>query len=134
MPTQYLHRILIVTNNARRAALTTWWVNNIDPNGATTFDQGLSASGNLPATHWVACATLTNNQVALCLNRWYQIASLSPPQWGQLNRQQIRQRIQTDWNTLIATGIRMFHCDNDGAWDNFYDRLTQSGLQFIRTV
>ena len=96
MATRHLHRVLIVTNNARKAALTTWWVNNIDPNGATTFDQGLSATGSAPATRWWACAALTNAQVRAVLNRWYATASMTPPEWNSLTRAQIRTRLATD--------------------------------------
>ena len=129
MATRHLHRVLIVTNNARKAALTTWWVSNIDPNGATTFDQGLSATGSAPATHWWACAALTNAQVRAVLNRRYATASMTPPEWNSLTRAQIRTRLATDRAALVAaSGVRMWHCNNDDAWDDFAALRAASGL------
>lgn len=135
MPTNYLHRLLIVCTNARKASLTTWWVNNVDPNGSNTFNHGLSASGSAPATHWWACVGLTNADARQALNRWYAIAGVSAPNWNTMTRAEIRAQVASDWNALVAgSGIRIWHSDNDANWDDFQDRRSGVGLQKIQVA
>jgi hypothetical protein len=130
--TLHLHRILCLAAAARIAALNTWLKNNIDPAGGDWVAARLSATGTPPATHGWFCAGLTSAQGAAVLNRWYALASMTPPNWGSLTRAQVRSRIATDRAALrAATQINVFHADNDGAWDSPEAALAATGLQRV---
>lgn len=132
MPTQHLHRIVCIAAEARCATINTAIKNNLDPDGGDWLSVRLSASGNLPATHWAFSAQLTNAGVLWVLNRWYALAAMTPPAWGTLTRAQIRSRLATDRTALVAASqVRMFHCDNDGVWDQPGELLAAIGLQVI---
>lgn len=128
----FLNRIICICTDARKAALNTYIHNNIDTNGGDWLTNRLSATGNAPATHWWFCAALTNAQAILALNRWYIVASMTPPDWSTMTRAQIRAQIATDRAALIAaSGIGMWHADNDGVWDDPVAVLAARGLKVI---
>jgi hypothetical protein len=133
MPTQHLNRIVAICANARKNALLTWITNNLDASGgADWLSNGLSATGNAPATYWWFNAALTNAQAVLALNRWYAIASMTPPAWGSMTRNQIRIRIASDRSDLIAgSQIGMWLADNDSVWDDPATLLANRGLQVV---
>lgn len=55
--TQHKFRCIIAIRASKRVAANTFWKNNIDRNGGDrTFTQGLSPTGDLPAT-WFWCST-----------------------------------------------------------------------------
>ena len=132
MVTQHLHRVLVITAASRIAALNTWVHNNLDPTGGDWLVAGLSPTGVAPATHGWCCAGLTNAQGKLVLDRWYAVAGMTPPAWATMTRAQIRSRLVTDRAALTsASQIVMWHCDNDGDWDDFPTILSNLGLVVI---
>ena len=136
MPTQYLHRVYIVAAaSSITNAFRTFWTGQIDAADDPANWPALSATGAAPATarHW--CGSLTNGAAKKVLDKWYQAASMVAPDWTTMTRAQIRNQLATDRAALVAaTNIRMWHCDNDGGWDDFGALLAGAGLQAIQTL
>lgn len=131
MPTDYEHRILVLIPNARKAAVATWWGNNLDPGqGAATWSVGLSPTGNPPATHWWCSTALTDDQLRVLLVQLCQMASLTPPAgWQQATRQQKLTWLANNLGPILsATGIRVVRDDEDGAWSDAEAALAAHGL------
>lgn len=133
MPTDYTERLFIIIPDARKTVVTNWWVANVDPAGANTFSVGLSASGQLPATHWAACVAFPRVNLRKVLVRLATMAGIANPD-GWENWTQV-QRVQwiADNRTTIqnATGIRIWRSDNEAGWDDYRGLITAAGLKFI---
>ena len=134
MATNRLHRIILIIPEAQRVATTNWWVNNIDPNGADTFSQGLSPTGTLPITHRRCCTGLTNAQLRAVLVRLGNAAGISlPANFDDRTRQQKRAWIVSQIQPIDdAIGVRLWFVENDAEdWGDVEESRVMKGLQVV---
>lgn len=134
MPTQHIRRLLMVVPAAQASAYNTWLANNLDVPGVTwgeTFSVGYSATGIAPATHFVTCAAMTDEQfrkvfVRLC----FQAGITFPVGWAGMTRDEKRDWARAQIVAIrIALGVRLLIDDNDGQWDDYAARLEAAGLK-----
>ena len=120
MATAHLHRLWIIIPAARRTALNNWCRNNLDPTGGDWFTAGLNALGTGVATHYWCSAAFTNAQLRLIIIQLLGLASITlPADWDTKTRAEKRAWLNSQKTAIqTATGIRLQHSLNDGAWDN----------------
>ena len=137
MPTQFIHRLLIITPAARRPAFNSFWAANVDTDGdgGRTFTVPLNATGDpsTPASHFWACTSLTTAQLTSVVKRLAQLASLTPPpDWETFTRNQKRDWLRSQIASIrTATGVRLIVDDNDSIWNDYDAELTRAGLKTI---
>jgi len=131
MPTQHLHRVILIVPATTIATFNTWVRNNLDPSGGDWITANLSATGSAPFTHGWCCAALTVPQLKKLAQRLCTFAGLTlPGDWDTLTKQQQKQWFADQRPAIFAaTGIRVQSADNDGAWDDPAAALTAMGLQ-----
>jgi len=134
MPTQLIRRVLFLVPDARKAAMVTWWMANVDASDTNLLSVGLSATGSAPATHWAACAALTDVQFKKVMQRLCNLASITPPaNWDSMTRTEkrdwLRSQIVPIWQRA-GIGIRVD--DNDGTWDDYRAAVATAGLRFLQ--
>lgn len=131
--TNHFVRLLALVPAARQNAVNNWIRSNLDATGANWLTNGLSASGNAPATFYIFNAALTVNQFRLIGAQLLQMASLSlPANWDTLTLAQKFTWFRSQFATIrAATGIRLRVFNNDLEWDNPEDELAAAGLKVI---
>jgi hypothetical protein len=134
MATTNIHRVLMLIPAARQAAIQSWWTTNVDPNdNGQTWNVGLSADGQAPASFYWASAALTDADLIALVRRLALLAGITVPTAGSLATKQAK----LDWLTAnmptitANTGIRLRRADQDGSWGSVEDELAAAGLQRV---
>lgn len=133
MATQLIRRVLFLVPDARKNALVTWWLANVDATDINLLSVGLSTTGNAPATHWASCAALTDIQFKKVMQRLCNLASITPPaNWDSMTRDEKRDWLRSQITPIRqSTGIGIRVDDNDNGWDDYQAAITAAGLRFI---
>lgn len=121
MATQKLHRLVIITPAARRAAINTFFATQLDE-GGDAFTVGLNASGSQDdaITHYWNNRSYTPQELKKLMQRLCNLANILPPaDWDTITRQQRKQWLLNQRQTIRnATGIWIMVADNDKQWDD----------------
>jgi hypothetical protein len=135
MPTQHLHRVLLVVPAARADAFNSWVKSSgLDPQGGDWLAVGLSPTGEPPPTFYWCSTAMTNQELKLFMQRLCSMSGIAPPAtWDTMSRQQKKQWLLNQRQEIRQqTGVWVAPMDNDGVWDNPADALAAVGLQVIR--
>lgn len=126
-------RLLILCTAAVRNGLNTWIKNNVDLQaGDQVLTVGLSASGNVPATHYWASGAWTEQDIGQMIRRLATLVSIALPNWSSMTRQQKIDWVQDNKAAIqSAVGIRFIVDDNQGAATDPQSLLTAAGLKVI---
>jgi len=139
MATQHLYRLLFVIPAASRVSFNTWCKVNLNNNTGDDWfgGLGLSASGNLPATHYWASAGLTGAEAQAAVQRLCTVSGVAiAPTWGTMTKAQKIQWVQDNRAAILAGAgnLRVRAMANDGDWDDPIAELAAAGLQVIQPV
>lgn len=138
MPTQHVHRLIIVVPVAKVAAVVAWLQTNIGANCVPSdLGPGLNASGLAAdaATFRWCCASFTELECREILKRLCVLASVTGPtnpQWTSWTGAQKRSWLASVQAAVLSGfGVYVRLADNVGAWDNASALLTAGGLKRI---
>lgn len=134
MPTSHIYRVYLLAPAARMAALNAWIKSAIDPSGGTWIAPTLSATGLAPYTHGWCSFACDDAQAVNWATRLAAVAGVAVPAgFAAYTRSQKVAHLQNSADTLRQqTGVRIWACDNDGAWLTPAALLAQAGLKAIR--
>jgi len=142
MDTSYIRRVFFIIRQSQRASFNTWWAANIDTGGAgdQTFSVPLSATGNLPATHWGACGAFTDSQfkqivqLLITLTNNVPTGSITlPANWDTMTQAEKRDWLRSQIPTIRSVlGVTILADDNDGVWDDYEAEIARRGLVKIQ--
>lgn len=136
MPTQHIHRLLLVVPAARCAGLNAWVRANLDITGGDWFTPSLSATGAAPTTHAWASFALTDSQGKKLLMRLAQQSGLTQPaNWDTMTRAQKKSWLISNRATVKSgIGVYIEPGENDvaGGWPDPQAVLTACGLKVVR--
>jgi hypothetical protein len=130
MPTDRIHRFVLVVPQARVSAFNTWIKANIDPGGGDWLIVPLSPGGQAPATHAWAGFSATDDQARKLIIRLCQMANIAQPAgWDTMSRKQKIQWVASQSpNIFAAIGVWIEPADNEGDWPDPAGVLLRLGL------
>lgn len=140
MPTQHLHRLLILCPaGAKTTAVANWLRANIGANTVPdNLGPGLSPTGAAPATYRWCNAAFRDLECREILKRLCTLASVTPPtnaQWSGWSRPQKRSWLVSVRNAIwMSYGVLVSLADNEGEWDRAQDALDFVGVQPITQI
>jgi hypothetical protein len=133
MPTDRIHRFVLVVPQARVGSFNTWIKTNIDPAGGDWLIVPLSPGGQAPATHAWAGFSATDDQARKLIIRLCQMANIAQPAgWDTMSRKQKIQWVASQRGAIYAAlGVWIEPADNECDWPDPQAILLGVGLLLV---